>query len=199
MYSRRMANFLLGAWIGASLLMAFVEIENYRSPSLVLSRPVLPAAKLMDGLGQQNAQLLLRHFAAEQIRHYSSIWEEFQIGVAVILGGLLLAGTTKRMFPLLVCGVMLALVLFEHFALTPELAYQGRAADFPPGSAAIGSVARVWALQQMYAGAEIVKLLAGGVLASFLFAYHATRRRSSHSADSLDYLMRGPVNRGLGQ
>ena len=193
MHTRRIATFLLGGWIGASLFMAFVEIQNFRSPSLVLSQPIAPAAKMIETLGQQDAPLLLRHLALEQIRHYSYVWEEFQMVFALILGGCLFLGTRKRIFPLLLCGVMLALVMFQHIAVTPELIYQGRDTDFPPGNSALGPMARVWALQQIYAGLEIVKLIAGGVLASYLFAYRTPQRR--RSTDTIDHTVHGHVNR----
>jgi hypothetical protein len=83
------------------------------------------------------------------------------------------------------CGLMLALVLFEHFAITPELAYRGRATDFPPGSAVFGAQARVWALGQVYAGLEAVKLVVGGILASYLFVFR-TRRRVRKEAGVVD-------------
>ena len=185
MHTRRIATFLLGGWIGASLFMAFVEIQRLRSPGLVLGQPIPPAAKMIETLGQQDAQLLLRHLALEQIRHDSYVWEEFQLVLALVLGVFLFLGTKKRALPLLLCGVMRALVLFQHIAATPELIYQGRETDFPPGNSALGPMARVWALQQMYAGVEIVKLIAGGVLASYLFAYRSPQRR--RSMDTIDH------------
>jgi hypothetical protein len=71
---------------------------------------------------------------------------------------------------------MLVLVLFQHGALSPEIAYRGREADFPPGSTSIGTVTRLLALQQVYFGVEVVKLIAGGVLASYLFVFRTQRR-----------------------
>ncbi len=193
MHTRRMATFLLGGWIGASLFMAFVEIQNIHSPELVLNQPIAPAARMIQTLGPAQAQLLLRHLAVEQIRRYSSLWEEFQFVLALALGACLFLGTKKRVLPLLLCGVMLALVVFQHIAATPELSYRGRETDFPPGNTALAPMARVWALQQLYAGLEIVKLIAGGVLASYLFAYRTARRRSS--TNTLDHTVHGHVNR----
>jgi hypothetical protein len=192
MYSRRIATFLLGAWIGASVLMAFVEIQNIHSPDLVLANPIAPAARIIEMLGTEQTQLLLRHLAAEQTRDYSYLWEEFQFVLALALGACLFLGTKKRVLPLLLCGVMLALVVFQHIAATPELSYRGRETDFPPGNTALAPMARVWALQQMYAGVEIVKLIAGGVLASYLFAYRTPQRRRStaNAIESPDELIR---------
>ena len=49
-------------------------------------------------------------------------------------------------------------------ALSGELAYRGREADFPPGNRTFGTQARVWAIEQLYAGSEGTKLLVGGIL-----------------------------------
>jgi hypothetical protein len=88
-----------------------------------------------------------------------------------------------RLFPLIMAGAMLILVLFQHFAILPEIIYRGREADFPPGSASFAVQARVWTLGQIYIGAEAVKLVVCGVLSSYLFVFYAptnrTRRKSS--------------------
>ena len=58
---------------------------------------------------------------------------------------------------------MLALVLFQ-LAIQPELTFRGREADFPPGNQSLGTQARVWALTEVWIGAESAKLLIGGLL-----------------------------------
>jgi hypothetical protein len=84
-------------------------------------------------------------------------------------------------------------VLFE-LKIVPELIYQGRLTDFPPGNKEIEPVARVWAMQQVYIGAEIVKLVTGGVLASFLFFYR-TPRRSRKDIYAVDHPDHSHINR----
>jgi len=82
----------------------------------------------------------------------------------------------RRILPPILCGLMLVLVMFEYFAITPEFTYRGREADFPPGSLAFGAEARVWLLTEVLIAAEGAKLLIGGVLASYLFAYRSRRK-----------------------
>lgn len=106
-----------------------------------------------------------------------------QIPYALLLAGVLYLAAEKRPVPLVLCGLMLALVLFQ-LAIHPELAYRGREADFPPGSQALGTQARVWALTEVWIGAESAKLLIGGLLASFMFTYKS-RRRARRIDDSL--------------
>ena len=40
----------------------------------------------------------------------------------------------------------------------------------------LGSLARVWVLTEIWMGAEVAKLLAGGVLAGYIFTYKSRRR-----------------------
>ena len=112
---------------------------------------------------------------AEQTRRLTYTWEEGQILLALALGGCLLLATQRRIFPLILCGLMLILVVFQFGAISPEIAYRGREADFPPGSNNIGTVTRLLALQQVYFGVEVVKLIAGGLLASYLFVFRTSR------------------------
>jgi hypothetical protein len=174
-HTRRISAFLLGAWIAGCLFMTFIMIENLRAPSLVMASPAAPVAKIIQQLGWDQTSALLRHAAAEQIRLITTRWIEAQLPLALALLACLALATQKRVMPLALCGIMLLVVLFE-FRISPELIYQGRETDFPPGSTAPGPVTRYWALQQVYFGAEIVKLLCGGILGSYLFVFRASRR-----------------------
>lgn len=171
-----MATFLLGLWIGCGALMALLAVGNLHTASRVMASPSPPAAKLIDKLGPDAASLLLNYQAAEQTRDYLPLWENAQFALAVVLGALLYVGTQKKVLPLVLCGAMLLVVLFQHFAVTPELAFRGREADFPPGNTAFGIRTRVLLLSQVYWGAEALKLLMGAVLAFYLFAFRTRKR-----------------------
>src|SRR5262249_19369156 len=116
-------------------------------------------------------------------------WELVEIPLALGLGVCLFMGTEKRILPLVFCGAMLAMVLIEHFALTPEMTYRGREADFPPGNRTYGTQMRLLLMEQGYAGTEAAKLVAGGILASYLFVFRTSRRvrrrtEATHDADA---------------
>src|SRR5712691_2416586 len=125
MHTRRMATFLLGAWLGCSLLMSFLAVQNLRSPARTLASATPPAAKLAQKLGEEDALLLLRFQASEQNRTYLFYWELVEILLALALGACLFLGTQKRVLPLVLCGTMLLMVVFEHVALTPQMTYRG--------------------------------------------------------------------------
>ena len=142
---------------------------------------------MIEKIGQEDTRLLLRHLAMEQSRSYLGLWGDAEMGIGISLLIMLLLSSQTRMFPLLMVGVMLLLVLFQHFTILPEIIYRGRDTDFPPGSESIATLARVWTLGQMYVGMEAAKLVICGVLTSYLFVFYASpdrskgRRRSSTS------------------
>src|SRR5579862_5744633 len=176
MHSSRVGAFLLGAWMGCSLFLAVLAVQNVRFAGRLAGGSTPAATEIINAAGPEQAKLLLRHFAWEQNRLYFSNWEMLQIPVAVLLALFLYFTTDRRILPPVLCGLMLVLVMFEYFAITPEFTYRGREADFPPGSLAFGAEARVWLLTEVLIGAEGAKLLIGGVLASYLFAYRSRRR-----------------------
>jgi hypothetical protein len=176
MHFSRVGTFLLGAWIGCSLFLAVLAFENVRFAGRLPGGSIPPATEIINTAGPEQARLLLRHFAWEQNRLYFTNWEKFQMPVAVMLALFLYLTTDRRLLPPILCGLMLVLVMFEYFAITPEFIYRGREADFPPGSLAFGAEARVWLLTEVLIGAEVAKLLIGGVLASYLFAYRSRRK-----------------------
>jgi hypothetical protein len=176
MHSSRVGAFLLGAWIGCSLFMAVLAFQNVRFAGRFAGGSIPPATEIINAAGPEPARLLLRHFAWEQNRYYFTNWELFQMPVAVILALFLYLTTDRRILPPVLCGLMLVLVMFEYFAITPEFTYRGREADFPPGSLGFGAEARVWLLTEVLIGAEGAKLLIGGVLASYVFAYRSRRK-----------------------
>jgi hypothetical protein len=183
MHTRRMAAFLAGAWLGGSLLMILIQLANLRFTASLLSAPSNQAAELMKKTApRQNVEMLMRYQAAEQNRRYSYTWEEAQFGLALTLGGCLFLGTQRRIFPLLFCGLMLLMVIFEHSGVGPELAYRGREADFPPGNTAPGVQLRLYALDQVYAWVEGTKLLLGTLLSGYLFIFRARRTRRQINA-----------------
>jgi hypothetical protein len=175
----------LGAWIAGSVLMIAAYFSSLDAAGMTLNSPVPAVAAIQNKLGYDDTAMFARHVVADQIRKLSDSWELTQMALAVALGGCLFLATQRRIFPLALCGLMLVLAAFQHFAVSPELAYRGRDMDFPPGNTNIGIVTRVYALRQVYFGAESVKLLAGGLLASYLFVFRTPQRRSRKEQHAL--------------
>ncbi len=148
---------------------------------------------MIEKLGGDNAALLLHYAAAQQVRDATSTWEKIELALGLLLGGCLYLATQRKLFPLVLCGVMFALVLFQHAGISPELSYRGLQTDFPPGNAEVGEKVRFLAMQEVYYVAEIVKLVVGGILASYLFVFRTSRRRKE--VDLVDHTDDRHVNR----
>ena len=193
-----MATLILGAWIGCGLLMAYLILHNMQSPERVTAAPTQPAARLMQRLGQDGTRLLLRYQAMELSRNWLYVWENIQFVLGIVLLVFLQIGTQKRILPLAFCGFMLLLLGIQHFGIGSELTYRGREADFPPGNADLAIQARAWALEQMYAMLEGLKLLIGAVLAGYLLVFRASTRsvrsRSRKKVEAVDDSDHGHVD-----
>ncbi len=188
MHTRRLAAFLLGIWMGGSLLVVWFQFYNLRFASSLLLTPSDSAVEITKRLPDLELRQMLHYFAAEQSRRYVYLWEEAEAVLALTLGACLFLGTQKRIFPLILCGMMLLVVIFQHTGVTPELAFRGRQADFPPGSNTTGILIRMYALEQVYAWIEGAKLLVGVILASYLFVFRAHRsRKQLHAIDNPDH------------
>jgi hypothetical protein len=180
--------------MGCSFFMAFVVLQNLHSAAPLMTSPSAPVANMIKILGADQMTLLLHHQAAEQNRTILFVWQQAQIVLGLVLGGCLYFATQKRLLSLVLCGIMLTLVLFQFLAITPEMAYRGREIDFPPGNAQSATMMRVYLLYQMLVVTEALKLVVGGILASYLFAFRTSRKRSGrHELEAIgqgDHLRR---------
>ena len=162
--------------------MAAVSLLSLRAPEIVMAVPHPAADKIGHQIGVENMTLLLRHAASQQNRYLLKKWELAQFLLALSLAVCLFLGTQRRVLPMLLCGIMLTMVIFQYAGVTNELAYRGKETDFPPGSTALGPTTRYMLLQQVFIGAEIMKYIAACILASFLFVFRTSRRRSKEVA-----------------
>ena len=176
MHATRIVTFLLGGWIFCTLAVDAAAVLNLRLPAIVTANPPPQVESIMKDYGPEQAGLLLRYFAAEANRFFFGRWERAEIVLGLVLIPFVLAATDRKPVPPIMAGLMLILVLFQYYAVTPELSFRGREADFPPGDANVDTRARVWLMTQVYAGTEAALVLIGGALASYVAAYKSRRR-----------------------
>lgn len=186
MHFRRLACFILGAWLAGALFMTAVAIENFRSVDRLLRNPAPPVASQIHTLGPQAARALLRFQVSEQNRRYFQEWELVQLGVGLILLMVLVFGSSETAFTLLLALILLILVALQRFALTPEITALGRVLDGSPTGAALER-GRFWTMHHFYSGVEAFKLLVGFVLGGKL-VIGSRRRRSSGSRRQIDLI-----------
>lgn len=183
MHTRRLAAFLLGAWLGGSLLMILITAANLTFTNSLLRSLSDPAAALMKRNGApQDVALLLKYETSEQNRRYTEIWQRAQVGLGLALAACLFLGTQRRVFPIVVCALMMTMVVFQLLGVSSELAFRGREADFPPANTDFNTVRRIYALGQIFAWVEGAKMVLGVLLAGYLFIFRARRVRKQPEA-----------------
>lgn len=190
MLPRRIATFIIGAWIGCALLMAVQALVNTVSAAESLAVVSTVGKELVETAGVDTAAHLMQFQASEQLRRHWYGWEETQGIIGLVLAFCLAISGRGKMLSLLLCGGMLAILIFQHLGVTPDLQLASRNADFTSA----GSLAQqeLWKLTQLYGGLETVKLLMGGVLASYLFVAQSKpsgRRRSRKHSSSEHFEM----------
>jgi hypothetical protein len=181
----RIAAFLLGAWLLGTLFMIFVATQNFQTVDRVMKSPPPEAYKMILALGNDSARQLLRYTAGEENRFFFENWELAQLVLGVLLTGLLIFGVESRMLAGF-SGAMLILTLFEHFKITPEMAWLGRSFDFLPWTAESLSRDQFWKLHGVYSAIEIVKMLLAIVIAGFLFQMRPRRAKQRVQIKAVD-------------
>jgi hypothetical protein len=181
MHYSRISAFLLGALLTGSLFMAFVATGNFQTVSEILKSPPPQADKMIKVLGEEDTRLLLRYLAGEENRLFFETWEAAELVLGLLLAGLLFLRGNRRLLAGL-AGAIVILTVFQHFKITPELVWQGRAIDFVPATGDPASRQQFFKLHAAYGAIEVVKLLLIIGIGIGLFP----RRRRSHQRVELD-------------
>ena len=185
MHYSRISAFLLGALLTGSLFMVYVASGNFQTVSEILKSPPPQADKMIKVLGDENARLLLRYLAGEENRLFFETWETAQLGLGLLLAGLLFFAANRRLMAGL-AGAIVVLTVFQHFKITPDLVWQGRAIDFVPATGDPTARQQFFKLHAAYGVIEVVKLLLIIGIGIALFP----RRRVAHQrveVDAVDY------------
>jgi hypothetical protein len=178
MSARRLVVFLLGVWLGGSLLVFLAATANLRSPDQVLAFPPLAIVKIVESIGHEAARMLLLHQASELNRGYLESWGTAQLGIGLAVFATLLFATREGKW--LVSGslVMLLLAALMRLLLTPDLVNFGRQLDFATGAGKTAEQARLAAVRTAYNVAEAVKCGLGLILLGMLVRRSERKRRS---------------------
>jgi hypothetical protein len=184
MHYRRLACFLLGAWMGASLFMTMVATQNFRSVDRLLAAPAAPAAEQIGRMGPEAARKFLRYLVSEQNRWYFETWETIQLGLGLGVFLILVLKTPVSKGPPILALLMLVTVALAHWGLTPSIVQLGRAIDFEPASPASNERLQFWRLHTAYSVVEVSKWALGAILLAKLLA--RARRAKSAKVDMVD-------------
>ena len=177
MHSRRLACFLLGAWLAGGVFLQWLSMENKRSVERLLDHPNPAAILQFRSLGPAATRLVLRYQVAEQNRFYFESWEVLQVMLGSLFFFFLLFGTREDKFSLLMALLMLLAVLAQRFVITPELSAFGRVLDFAPTDASVAGRHRIMILESAYNAVELTKFGIGVLLGVRLIVGRRRSRR----------------------
>lgn len=186
MSARRFLAFLLGVWLGGSLLVSVAAIHNLGSVESRLDSLSPAAAKLIEPLGHDLAGRLLRHHSSELNRAYFEQWGMAQLAIGVAVFGTLLFGTREGKWLVVIAFLMLVIVVVLRFILTPDLVNFGRQLDFATKQTGTSEYSRFYAIHRAYVTADAFKFGLGLVLLGLLLRRSQRRRRPVRQLDLVD-------------
>jgi hypothetical protein len=172
MHTRRLAAFLLGAWLSGSFFMIMVAIHSMTAADRMATAPPASAAISVEILGETAARTFLRIHSAELNRWYFDTWEWLQIALGAALLAALIAGPGRHQSAILLCVFMLLAALAMHFAMTPHITRLGRLVDAIPAGQPSPDRIRLGNYSTAYAVTECIKCLLGLALLSSLLRRH---------------------------
>lgn len=178
MFSRRLTTYFLGVWTGCCVLADLLALEGHRIATRILDIPLMEAKAAMVKAGEAPLGPLLHHVASEQVRAMLQSWETAQLVLALCMLVLLVFTDQRKSLAIALTAAMGLMALIQHFAVMPDLTILGRSVDFVAESDAFTTRTQIWTLTQIYAVLETLKLIIGGVLASYFFAMESTVKRS---------------------
>jgi hypothetical protein len=165
MHNRRFASLLLGGWMGCTMFMWLVAIQNFSAVTRVIAAPSPKAAEIIQVLGEERAKGLLRYQVAEQNRWYFETWEYMQLVFSIIVFLTLIFARPRVMAAIVISCLIMISLLTERFLLTPQITALGRTMDFMKEGVETAESARFWIYHHTYSAVEMFKLCLGAILA----------------------------------
>jgi hypothetical protein len=148
--------------------MTYVGTQNLLIVDKIMETPPGPVAKDMEDLGADITKQLLRFEASETNRFLFATWEVLQMGIAAAFLSATLFTSHRSKFLIIVSTIMVGIVMFQAFYVSPAMASLGRAYDFLPNTAASPERDNYQSFYVIHNMLEGLKLLLGFTLAARL-------------------------------
>ena len=179
MHTRRFATLLLGIWLSGSLFMMGVAIQNLNGVDELLKSPDPAANQYIKVLGTDSARTLLLHQVSELNRFYYQNWEVAQLCIGIVVALTLLFATNGDKLYMGGTGLLLLIVIVEHWLITPQMITFGKVIDFIPPEAPSVERIKFWRFQNAYMVLEAVKLIFLLAVSGRLLVIRSRRRYRS--------------------
>jgi hypothetical protein len=167
MHTRRLAAFLLGAWLLGSIVVGFlVAPAAFKQVESVLATPPSAIGREIEEVGSDIMRLILRYQASELNRFVFDAWGVIQLGLAAATLSSVVLTAHRSKFLIVVALAMAAIVCIQALYITPSLKTLGRQIDFLPQTANSAERESHQSYHMWYQVLEVLKLLFG-VAAAF--------------------------------
>jgi hypothetical protein len=178
MHFRRFASLALGGWLAGSILLIAITSQNVRIVERLVRIPAKAAAESMVRMQESDVRMLMNYHAENLNRWAYSTWEITQmvLGVALLLSLFLSAGGKR--YTMILCVLMIATVIFQHWFVTPQMEKMAQAAAFVKPDQVSVERDRLASMQSAYTTTEAVKIGVGVLLAWGLLQRGRRRRET---------------------
>jgi len=132
--ARRFLYFLVGVWFGLILSVGLGLPRGMSSVDQVMLAPAPEATEIIKEIGAVNARMLLRYQISEAHRHILGGWGWAQLGLGVLVFGVVLFGTSSGRLAIGLSAGMLALASLMSVFVIPRMEAISRTLDFSPAT-----------------------------------------------------------------
>lgn len=173
MHTRRAGAFLVGAWLLGGLLVAFVSSQALVNIDRFFHGAPPEVSAQVESLQPELVRQIFRFQAAQLNRHLLETWEAIQLGLGAALLATAFFAPHRSRIMLGGAAVMLLLVAFLYFYLTPTMNTLARGFDFVPAGAAVQERLQYETWRVWHRVLDILKTLTGAIIAGrLLFDRH---------------------------
>jgi hypothetical protein len=165
---RRWAILAIAVWLTGTLWMAVVATQNFYIINRLFDAQPNPAfTAVVEKLGSEDANFLLRYLSSELNRLFFQVWGLIQIGVGIFVLWCVVrlpkSGKAKWM-----TVAMLGICLLFAAIITPQIVSVGRGLDFVPRDPAPPSLRTFGLLHATYTVLDGIKLILGVLVTIWL-------------------------------
>ena len=193
-----MMAFVLGLWLAGMVMVVYVASLSLRTVDSVMAIPPHEATKWIDVLGKDKVRTLLLHGSSEVNRSLFEFWGNADLIICVfLLVAMVMTKSSKVM--IIFTAVLLLLGTASTFLLTPQMVAVGRQLDFRVVFPIPPEIVQFAALERMYFGVSLVRVLLVGTMVAMLLNRSSrsprVRRSRLDEVDSVNYTDDSRINR----
>ena len=189
--------FVLGLWLAGMVMVVYVASLSLRTVDSVMAIPPHEASKWIDVLGKDKVRTLLLHGSSEVNRSLFEFWGNADLIICVFLLVAMVMNKSGKVM-IILTAVLLLLGTASTFLLTPQMVAVGRQLDFRVVFPVPPEIVQFAALERMYFGVSLVRVLLVGTMVAMLLNRSSrsprVRRSRLDEVDSVNYTDDSRIN-----